>query len=67
MCHNCMIGMVSDTLFKRLSEEPGSPPIATLSFDGLQETNTDTRLEALCERAHLRKRQQQKGRYYRFL
>jgi predicted nucleotide-binding protein (sugar kinase/HSP70/actin superfamily) len=57
MCHNCMIGMVSDTLFKRLSEEPGSPPIATLSFDGLQETNTDTRLEALCERAHLRKRQ----------
>jgi hypothetical protein len=27
----------------------------TLSFDGLQETNTDTRLEALCERAHMQK------------
>jgi predicted nucleotide-binding protein (sugar kinase/HSP70/actin superfamily) len=57
ICHNCMIGMVSDTVFKRLSEEPGAPPIVTLAFDGLQDTNTTTRLEAVCERAHLRKRE----------
>jgi hypothetical protein len=52
-----MIGMVSDTVFKRLSEEPQAPPYVTLAFDGLQDTNTTTRLEAVCERAHQRKRE----------
>lgn len=56
ICHNCMVGMVSDTLFKRMNEEPGMPPVVTLAFDGLQETNTNTRLEAICERAHLRRK-----------
>jgi predicted CoA-substrate-specific enzyme activase len=60
ICHNCMVGMVSDTIFKRMAEEPGAPPVVTLAFDGLQETNTDTRLEAVCERAKARR---QRGRW----
>ena len=56
VCHGCMVGVVSDAVFRRIERDVGETPIVTLTFDGLQETNTETRLDALVEVARSRAR-----------
>jgi len=64
ICHGCMVGLVSEAVFTKIEREQDAPPIVTLTFDGLQETNTETRLDALVELARARavKRRAREGK-----
>ncbi len=46
MPFTCMPGTVVNALFKRFREEHGNIPFLNLSYDGQEQTNTRTRLEA---------------------
>jgi predicted nucleotide-binding protein (sugar kinase/HSP70/actin superfamily) len=42
----CLPGTIAAALFKRFKEEHNDMPVLTIAYDGLGQTNSDTRLEA---------------------
>ena len=46
MCHNCMLGTVTESLTPALRHEMGDIPICTLVYEGLHSTHNRNRLEA---------------------
>ena len=51
MPFTCMPGMIVSTLLKRYREENGNIPILNMAYDGQEQTNTLTRLEAFMYQA----------------
>jgi len=49
MCHNCMLGTITNAFIERLSGEHGGVPICTLKYDGQQCTHNNNRLEAFAD------------------
>jgi len=52
---NCMLGNMVQPVFRRMAEDNGSLPLLFASFDGLKQTNLQTRLEAFVEQARARR------------
>ena len=46
MCHNCMLGTVTESLTSTLRKETDDTPICTLVYEGLKSTHNKNRLEA---------------------
>ena len=46
MCHNCMLGTVTESLTPALRKEMDDIPICTLVYEGLKSTHNKNRLEA---------------------
>jgi predicted nucleotide-binding protein (sugar kinase/HSP70/actin superfamily) len=49
MPFNCMPGTVVSSLSRKLSEDLGNVPWLNISYEGLQDTAEDTRLEAFAD------------------
>ena len=54
MCHNCMIGTVTGSLFPSLRREMDGMPLCNLVYEGLQSTQNVNRLEAFAEQVRNR-------------
>ena len=46
MCHNCMLGTVTESLTSTLRKDTDDTPICTLVYEGLKSTHNKNRLEA---------------------
>ncbi len=46
MCHNCMLGTITQALIPALRRDLPGLEMATLPDEGLQSTHTDNRLQA---------------------
>ena len=49
MCHNCMLGTVTESLTSSLRRDNGDIPICTLVYEGLKSTHNKNRLEAFAD------------------
>ena len=56
MCHNCMLGTVTESLTSTLRKETGDTPICTLVYEGLKSTHNKNRLEAFAHQVKQRKK-----------
>jgi len=58
MPFSCMPGTIAGALLKRVQEDHGNIPLLSIAYEGQQDTQTVTRLEAFMHQA----RAYQKGR-----
>lgn len=49
MCHNCMLGTITDSLTDSLGRDMADMPISTLVYEGLQPTHNINRIEAFVD------------------
>ena len=55
MCHNCMLGTVTESLTSTLRKDTDDTPICTLVYEGLKSTHNKNRLEAFAHQVKQRK------------
>ena len=55
MCHNCMLGTVTESLTPALRKEMDDIPICTLVYEGLKSTHNKNRLEAFAHQVKQKK------------
>lgn len=55
MCHNCMLGTVTESLTPALRKEMDDIPICTLVYEGLKSTHNKNRLEAFAHQLKQKK------------
>ena len=55
MCHNCMLGTVTESLTSTLKKDTGDTPICTLVYEGLKSTHNKNRLEAFAHQVKQKK------------
>ncbi len=60
MPFNCMPGTIVSSLSRKISQDLGDMPWLNMSYEGLQDSGEETRLEAFVDQARSRSRQQDK-------
>lgn len=54
MCHNCMLGTITDSLTGSMSRDMSDMPIGTIVYEGLQPTHNINRIEAFVDQIRSR-------------